>query len=48
MEAAKMMEAEAIMEVVKMEGLSAEEVRQWWRIADAATAVAIVWGTATS
>jgi hypothetical protein len=29
MEAAKMMEAEATVEVVEVEGLSTEEVRQW-------------------
>jgi hypothetical protein len=28
-EAAKMMEAEATVEVVEVEGLSTEEVRQW-------------------
>jgi uncharacterized protein YbjQ (UPF0145 family) len=47
MEAAKMMEADATV-VVEVEDLSTEEVRQWWRIANTATAVTtIVWGTST-
>ena len=48
MEAAKMMEAEATMEVVVVEGLSTEEVRQWWRIANTATAVATIVGGTTA
>ena len=39
MEAAKMKETEATVEV---EGLSTEEVRQWWGIANTATHVATI------
>ena len=42
MEAAKIMEAESAVEVVEVEGLPTEEVRQWGGIANTATAVAII------
>ena len=48
MYAAKMMEAEATVEVVEVECLFTEEVRQWLMIANTTTAVATIVGDTTA
>ena len=53
MKPTEMMKAEASMEVMKSEAavvkdLPTEEVRQWWRVADATAAVATIVGDATA